>query len=171
MKTPHNATARDHLEAVGQAIYGETWKAPMARELKVDLRTLRRWASDASDLAWEHGAIADLRAVLADEHAEAVHDEAELRTAMNDLDDAILYRELRAANGDQEPVNNYFDDWDNLAGWQPPIRPSTLADYAALVGRLKAQLHNESKKVRDLENEIAVLKRPKGMHFKISAGE
>lgn len=170
MKTPHTASPRDHLEAVGKAIYGESWKAPMARELKVDLRTLRRWASDASDLAWDHGAIADLRAMLADEHAEAVHDEAELRTTLADLDDAILYRQLRAANGDQEPVS-YFDDWDNLTGWQPPWRPSTLADYAALVGRLQGQLHNESKKVRDLENQIAILKKPKGMHFNISAGE
>ncbi len=171
MKTPHTASPRDHLEAVGKAIFGEAWKVPMARELKVDLRTLRRWASDASDLAWAHGAIADLRAVLADEHSEAVRDEAELRETLNDLDDAILYRQLRDANGDQEPVNSYFDDWDHLAGWQPPMRPSTMADYAALVGRLKGQLHNEGMRVRDLENEIAILKKPKGMHFNISAGE
>lgn len=142
----------------------------MSRELKVDLRTLRRWASDASDLAWDHGAIADLRAVIADEHAEAVHAEAELRTALADLDDAILYRGLRVANGDREPVN-YFSAWGDLFGWEPPVRPTTIADYAALVGRLKGQLHNESMRVRDLENQIAILQKPRGMHFNISAGD
>lgn len=170
MKTPHTAPPRDHLEAVGQSIYGDSWKAPMARELKVDLRTLRRWASDASDLAWDHGAIADLRAVVADEHAGVLASEIELRETLNDLDDAILYRRLRVENGDREPVN-YFDTWSDLFGWQPPTRPSTLADYAALVGRLKGQLDNEIRKVRDLEIQIAVLQKPKGMHFNISAGE
>lgn len=170
MKTPHTASPRDHLEAAGKAIYGESWKAPIARELKVDLRTLRRWASDASDLAWDHGAIADLRAVLADVHAEAVRNEAKLRTALADLDDAVLYRKLRAENGDREPVS-LLDDWNYLNGWHPPLRPRTIADYAALVGRLEGQLHSESMKVRDLENQVAILKRPKGMHFSISAGE
>lgn len=169
MKTPHNATTRDHLEAVGQTIYGDAWKAPMARELKIDLRTLRRWASDACDLAWDHGAIADLRNIVIDEHAETVREEARLREVMLDLDDAILYRELRAANGDREPLNAFA--WSNISGWEPYPRPVTMADYAALVGRLKGQLHSESRKVRDLEDQIAILKRLKGMHFNILAGE
>lgn len=89
MKTPHTAPPRDHLEAVGKAIYGDAYKAPLARALKVDLRTLRRWASDASDLAWDHGAIADLRSVLDDEHDEAVRVEIELRRTLANLDIAI----------------------------------------------------------------------------------
>lgn len=97
MKTPHTAPARDHLDAVGKAIFGEAYKAPMARELRVGLRTLSRWVSDASDLAWNHGAIADLRAVLADEHAEVLAHEVELRTALEDLDMAIKsYAPLRS---------------------------------------------------------------------------
>lgn len=99
MKTTHTAPARKHLEAVGRAIYGEAYKASMARELRVGLRTMRRWVSDASDLAWDHGAIADLRVVLADEHAEALAHEVELREALNDLDDAVRYRRLHAESG------------------------------------------------------------------------
>lgn len=45
MKTPHNATARDHLEAVGQTIYGDAWKAPMARELSRERHSLFRSGS------------------------------------------------------------------------------------------------------------------------------
>ncbi|KQS91052.1 hypothetical protein ASG42_11210 [Rhizobium sp. Leaf391] len=97
MKPPHTASPRDHLDAVGKAIFGEAYKAPMARELRVDLRTFRRWVSDASDLAWNHGAIADLRAVLADEHAEVLAHEVELRTALEDLDMAIKSYRMREA--------------------------------------------------------------------------
>ena len=88
MKTPHTASPRDHLEAVGRVIYGDHYKSPPARALKVDLRTLQRWVCGASNLAWNHGAITDLYAVLVDEHAEAVRAEAEMRTALADLDDA-----------------------------------------------------------------------------------
>jgi hypothetical protein len=104
MKPPHTASPRDHLDAVGKAIFGEAYKAPMARELRVGLRTLRRWVSDASDLAWNHGAIADLRAVLADEHAEVLAHEVELRTALEDLDMAIKSYRMREAGGGDEDV-------------------------------------------------------------------
>lgn len=99
MKTPHTAPPREHLEAVGRAIYGEIYKAPLGRALKVDLRTLQRWASDASDLAWHHGAIADLRDILVEEHTEVLGTEVALRTALADLDDAILFRRQQDIDG------------------------------------------------------------------------
>lgn len=118
MKTPHTALPKEHLEAVGRAIYGEAYKAPLARALKVDLRTLQRWVSDACDLAWNHGAIADLRDILAEEHAEVLSNEVALRTALADLDDAVEYRKLCEANGGEESVQ-FSVDCSHLTGWMP----------------------------------------------------
>ena len=33
------------LIAVGQALYGERWQSPLARDLGVSDRTMRRWAA------------------------------------------------------------------------------------------------------------------------------
>lgn len=34
----------DHLNAVGEALYGPLWQSQLARELDVAVRTVQRWA-------------------------------------------------------------------------------------------------------------------------------
>jgi hypothetical protein len=36
---------RDLLRAIGEALYGEPWKSPLARDLETHVRNLRRWES------------------------------------------------------------------------------------------------------------------------------
>jgi hypothetical protein len=36
----------DQLRALGELIYGEDWKSPMARDLGVRYRTVLRWVSE-----------------------------------------------------------------------------------------------------------------------------
>ena len=38
------------LEQCGVAMYGVSWQASMAKDLKVDKRTVRRWCSGASPM-------------------------------------------------------------------------------------------------------------------------
>lgn len=167
MKTPHTAPVRDHLRAVGEAIYGEQFKPPLARAMRLDLRTIQRWASDVSDLTWDHGAIADLRDILAEEHAEVLSREAALRTALADLGDALLYWKLREAKS----VSINGGDWGewNLVGWQPDPRSVTLQDHIQQIAKLQGELSQMRKKVRDLEDRVAVLQKPKQMSFNISS--
>jgi len=52
------AFPRPILTAVGQALYGERWQAPLARDLGVTSRTMRRWV--AGDGTVPDGVRADL---------------------------------------------------------------------------------------------------------------
>ncbi|MBZ7304680.1 hypothetical protein [Klebsiella oxytoca] len=36
---------REKIQKVGQVVYGNRWKSPLSREMKVDLKTLRRFLS------------------------------------------------------------------------------------------------------------------------------
>lgn len=40
----------EFLIAVGVALYGSAWHAPLAAALKVTPRTMRRWANDDADI-------------------------------------------------------------------------------------------------------------------------
>lgn len=47
---------RERLIAVGETLYGERWQAPLARELGVLERTMRRWVAEewpVPDERWE----------------------------------------------------------------------------------------------------------------------
>ena len=54
----------DFIVAAGRALYGERWQAPLARDLGVSHRTVRRWVSGESPMP--EGVEADLRALLAE---------------------------------------------------------------------------------------------------------
>ena len=60
-----------YLEKAGVALFGENWKAPLARDLGVSLRGLRRMAED--DAPIPGGLWADLRALLI-QHSLACRD-------------------------------------------------------------------------------------------------
>lgn len=40
----------EKLTAVGELVYGKDWKSPLARELQIDVRTVRRFVSGASNI-------------------------------------------------------------------------------------------------------------------------
>jgi hypothetical protein len=46
--------AADRLDALGQALYGEHWVAPLARDLKVDHDLVAKWASGKRELPADH---------------------------------------------------------------------------------------------------------------------
>lgn len=130
MKTPHTATPRDHLEAVGKAIFGDAYKSPLARALKVDLRSLQRWVSADSDLTWDHGAIADLREILAGEQTEAVRFEAKLRRVLGDLNTAFKCQPMSEAGGGDET-----DGWGTYGLWELPFKVAASAGRSVATTR------------------------------------
>lgn len=55
-----------HLEQIGRALYGERWQSPLARDLDVSDRTMRRWVAGASPIP---AAVAhDLTRLLRERH-------------------------------------------------------------------------------------------------------
>jgi hypothetical protein len=50
------------LRRVGEALYGERWQSALSRDLGVNDRTMRRWAS-GEDMP-RHGVIVDLQALV-----------------------------------------------------------------------------------------------------------
>ena len=52
----------DLISRVGRALYGERWQTPLARELGVADRTVRRWVS-GEDMP-KPGVFADLAAIV-----------------------------------------------------------------------------------------------------------
>lgn len=61
-----SSVSPDALRAAGEALYGERWQSPLARDLDVNDRTMRRWAvSGAPD-----GIAAEIDALLAERQAE-----------------------------------------------------------------------------------------------------
>lgn len=54
-------TDQDHLAAAGRLLHGVDWQSPLARDLKVAVRTLQRWAGRPTVLApWVWTEIAKL---------------------------------------------------------------------------------------------------------------
>jgi hypothetical protein len=63
-----NITAADLLIETGEVIYGQgRWKRPLADRLGVPSRTLARWLDGTLKLDFQHGVIADLREIIAEE--------------------------------------------------------------------------------------------------------
>jgi hypothetical protein len=65
-------SATDMLRAVGEAIYGDNWQSPLARDLGVDGRTIRFWVAGTRPVS--DAAVRKLPAIMrqaAREHREA----------------------------------------------------------------------------------------------------
>ncbi len=71
----------DLISRVGRALYGERWQTPLARELGVADRTVRRWVS-GEDMP-KPGVFADLAAIVAEHGAELATLHAALRKMTN----------------------------------------------------------------------------------------
>jgi hypothetical protein len=71
----------DLISRVGCALYGERWQTPLARELGVADRTVRRWVS-GKDMP-KPGVFADLAAIVAEHGAELATLHAALRKMIN----------------------------------------------------------------------------------------
>jgi hypothetical protein len=54
---------REALRRIGQALYGDDWVSPLARDLKISPRTMQRWASGARDEAPSPAVLSDARAL------------------------------------------------------------------------------------------------------------
>ena len=52
----HIPYSSDHLAAVGRALYGERWQTPLANDLNVNERTLRRWLAEDDAFTAEYDA-------------------------------------------------------------------------------------------------------------------
>ena len=59
----------DLLRAAGQVLYGERWQSPLARDLGVSDRTMRRWAVDGPP----ESVRPEIDALLANRQAAIVH--------------------------------------------------------------------------------------------------
>ncbi len=57
-------TATDRLAALGQALYGEHWLKPMARDLKIRPDTISKWLFGKRDLADSHPIFAALEVLI-----------------------------------------------------------------------------------------------------------
>jgi hypothetical protein len=55
-----------HLEQIGRALYGERWQSPLARDLDVSDRTVRRWM--AGEWPIPEGIASDLDRLLRERH-------------------------------------------------------------------------------------------------------
>ena len=54
----------DMLAEIGRALHGELWQRPLARDLGVHERQLRRWITEESPLPADHGIFPELRELL-----------------------------------------------------------------------------------------------------------
>jgi hypothetical protein len=68
---PITIGAADRLDALGQALYGAHWVAPMARDLKVGHDTIATWASGKREIPSDHPIFTAL-ATLVHYHETAV---------------------------------------------------------------------------------------------------
>lgn len=53
MARPHEGTQQitpDLLRRAGRALYGNHWKAPLADDLEINLRTIERWESGSQEI-------------------------------------------------------------------------------------------------------------------------
>lgn len=60
------------LEAIGRALYGGNWIAPMAAALGINRETIRRWLKGLSPLSADHGVWQDIGALLRNRATEAM---------------------------------------------------------------------------------------------------
>ena len=56
------------LTQAGEALYGASWRAPLARDLGIDERTIRRWVAGTYPVP--NGVTANLERIIADHAAE-----------------------------------------------------------------------------------------------------
>ena len=49
--------SKELLKRVGEFIYGEQWQAPLARDLGVSERSMRRWVAGTDEIPVAFGAI------------------------------------------------------------------------------------------------------------------
>jgi hypothetical protein len=63
--------AADRLDALGRALYGEHWVAPLARDLKVEHDLIAKWASGTREIPADHPIFTAL-ATLVHYHEKAV---------------------------------------------------------------------------------------------------
>ncbi len=54
----------DMLAEIGRALHGEQWQRPLARDLGVHERQLRRWITEDSPLPADHGIFPELQELL-----------------------------------------------------------------------------------------------------------
>lgn len=60
------ADPADRLARVGRALYGEHWRLPLARALRVNERLMRRWMSGRTPLAADDPVLAAGEALVAE---------------------------------------------------------------------------------------------------------
>ena len=78
-----------NIQRIGQAMFGQNWKAPLAKELGVNERTVRRWATgefavsksaSCEIIALAENCMAELAAILREESSMMnIHELIELR--------------------------------------------------------------------------------------------
>jgi hypothetical protein len=102
------------LKSVGEFIYGEEWQAPLARDLGVNERSMRRWVAGTDEIP--RGVLSDLGARLEIWHR-----------ALGDL--------LRAVKQTSELVEVHaFKVWDARAGEMTQVRRKSTAERIARIG-------------------------------------
>jgi hypothetical protein len=107
--------SKELLQQVGQFIYGEQWQAPLAREISVGERSMRRWSAGTDHIP--NGVWRDIG--------------LQLETIQGDLE--YLIGEVKKASGLVE-VHSY-KVWDQLAGdFAHPAAKSTAERIARIDG-------------------------------------
>jgi argininosuccinate synthase len=83
-------TAADLVIETGEVIYGKgRWKRPLADRLSVPPRTVARWLDGTIKLDFQHGIIADLREIIAEENNAARDRIAELRCLISKFKEGL----------------------------------------------------------------------------------
>jgi Anti-sigma factor NepR len=83
---PTTIGATDRLDALGQALYGKHWVAPMARDLKMRHDTIANWALRKRELPSDHPIFTAL-ATLVHYHEKAVANVRKPTNALSRLSD------------------------------------------------------------------------------------